>query len=683
MFQSITQSLLLRVGLIMAALTLLAVSSMMSSVFIGRTIQGEATAVNIAGSLRMHSYRIATQLLTADELEERTHWQKMQGYLQAFERRLYSPQLSNILPQQPDHEVRQTYEHVKKQWEKEIRPVLDAYINGIIPSDTKPTLAPQNWGMISDESVASLRAHYLSSVSRFVDHIDQFVKALSSDAEAKIQRLRSWQLGALLLTIVIVLFALFFSNRWVVLPLRTLLTSAGAAGRGDFSHRTTYTGKDELGRLGNAFNDMSERLDKLYADLEERVHIKTRNLERSNRSLDVLYKTVKRLSGTPFPHITYQELLEEITALVGTGPAVICLTGDKEDKAHQLASTRACNDAMENCKTSDCGKCLGKGEIHFFDQPKRQQPPRQIMSLPITDARNHHGVLMVEALGDKGFADWQKPVLQAVASHIGIAITMSGRHAEQNRLALLTERSAMARELHDSLAQSLSYAKIQVARLDHVLGREEDKSEARDINNELRDGLNRAYRELRELLTTFRLTMDDQDLNATIRATLTEFGQRGPVDIEFIGDSPNGLLTPNEDIHILQIIREALSNIVRHSRATSATVTLHFDDKRLITLEIADNGNGIDLNQMDRQHQHYGLTIMQDRALSLGGKLTIDSKAGEGTKLSLTFMPLSERQNRRPQNKQQATPRQQEKNRPSGVQRANQSFKETSSVVPL
>ncbi|MCF6199403.1 MAG: type IV pili methyl-accepting chemotaxis transducer N-terminal domain-containing protein [Hyphomicrobiaceae bacterium] len=641
MFQSITQSLLLRVGLIMAALTLLAVSSMVTSVFIGRTIQGEATAVNIAGSLRMHSYRIATQLLTADELEKRTHWQKMQGLLQAFERQLFSTELSSILPPQSDHEVRQTYERVKKQWEKEIRPVLDAYINGIIPSDTKPTLAPQNWGMISDESVAGLRAHYLSSVSRFVDHIDQFVKALSSDAEAKIQRLRRWQLGALLLTIAIVVFALFFSNRWVVLPLRTLLTSAGAAGHGDFSHRTSYTGKDELGRLGSAFNDMSERLDKLYADLEERVHIKTQNLERSNRSLDVLYKTVKRLSGTPFPHITYQELLEEITGLVGTGPAVICLTGDRHDKAHQLASTRPCHDPMTNCKTSDCGQCLGKGEIHFFDQPKKHERPRPIMSLPIKDARNHHGVLLVEALDDKGFADWQKPILQAVASHIGIAITMSGRHAEQNRLALLTERGAMARELHDSLAQSLSYAKIQVARLNHVLADSGDNSEARAINNELRDGLNRAYRELRELLTTFRLTMDDQDLNATIRATLTEFGQRGPVEIKFIGDSPNGLLNPNEEIHILQIIREALSNIVRHSGASSAKVALRFDEARLITLEIEDNGNGLDQGEMDLQHQHYGLTIMRERAQGLGGELIVDSKAGKGTRLSLSFMPLS------------------------------------------
>ena len=267
------------------------------------------------------------------------------------------------------------------------------------------------------------------------------------------------------------------------------------------------------------------------------------------------------------------------------------------------------------------------------------------MSLPIEDARNHHGMLMVEALDENGFANWQKRVLEAVASHIGIAITMSGLHAEQNRIALLTERGAIARELHDSLAQSLSYAKIQVSRLDKLLSQDDSKSDAKTVNTELRDGLNRAYRELRELLTTFRLTMEDQDLVATIRATITEFGQRGRVEIDFIGDCPNGLLAPNEEIHLLQIIREALSNIVRHSLATNADITLRLSETRHITLEIQDNGTGMKPDQVDLQHQHYGLAIMRERALSLGGKLTIDSKPDEGTRISLSFMPIAEREN--------------------------------------
>jgi two-component system nitrate/nitrite sensor histidine kinase NarX len=383
--------------------------------------------------------------------------------------------------------------------------------------------------------------------------------------------LRAFQWGALFLTLAIVSFALWFAKRRVVMPLRQLLISAGAAGRGDFSRRTPFTGGDELGRLGIAFNDMSATLSKLYADLEERVRVKTLDLEQSNRSLDVLYKTVKRLSGTPFPHVIYRELLEEITALAGTGPAAICLTGVIETKAHQLATTRARARGFDACQTSDCSTCLGQGETHFFARRGADGSLQKVMSLPIRDLRHHHGVLLVEARAGKGFADWQVRVLEAVASHIAIAITMSSLHAEQSRVALLTERSAIARELHDSLAQSLSYAKIQVSRLDKVLADTSEsgsaqKKQAQEISDELRDGLNRAYRELRELLTTFRLTMEDHDLNRSIADTVEEFNQRGAVIISFASHCPNGLLAPNEEIHVLQIIRVALANIINHSK---------------------------------------------------------------------------------------------------------------------
>ena len=642
MLKRINHSLLWRLGLIMAALTLLALFSMVSSVLIGRTIEGEATAVNIAGSLRMQSYRIATNLLTADELDEKTHWQKMQGLVQTFERRLLGPELSVVLGKESGSEVRQRFAQVKKQWQDEIRPVLDAYISGIIPVRSRPSLAPHGWGMISDASVVSLRERYLSRVARFVENIDRFVKALSSDAESKIHRLQSWQRLALLVTLAIVLFALFFTKRHVVWPLKRLLTCARAAGLGDFTQRTDFTGADELGRLGLAFNDMSERLSKLYGELEERVRVKTAHLERSNRSLDVLYKTVRRLSSTPFPHVTYQGLLEEVTELAGTGPAVICLKGDVEDKAHQLASTRPCHQPSETCKSGDCGKCLGRGELHFFDQMVADGKPRQTMSLPIRDAHNHHGVLLVEARDSSGFEDWQQKVLQAVASHIGLAISMSGLHSEQNRYALLSERSAIARELHDSLAQSLSYAKIQVSRLQMELGEGTQNAQARRINGELRDGLNRAYRELRELLTTFRLTMEDEDLNRTIETTVREFAERGQISMDFVGDCPNGLLTPNEEIHILQIIREALSNIVRHSSAKRARVILLLREDGTVSLSIEDNGKGIDQAEMNREHQHYGLLIMRERAENLGGTLQIgQGPGGRGTSLFLIIRPAT------------------------------------------
>jgi two-component system, NarL family, nitrate/nitrite sensor histidine kinase NarX len=643
MHRLIAHSLLLRVGLVMTVLTLLSTSSMMTSVFIGRTIQGGATAVNVAGSLRMQSYRIATQLLTADEFDERLHWQRMQGLTQTFEGRLYGSSLTAVLPDAPDHEVRHAYENVRRQWEQRIRPILDAYVSGIIPpNEAKPALAPRTWGMISDTSVASLRTRYLSSVATFVDHIDQFVKVLERNTEAKISWLRFYEWIALFVTVGIVLIALVFVNRKVVTPMRHLLSAAEATGNGDFSVRTPHTGSDELGRLGSAFNEMAEALSKQYQSLEERVRIKTKDLERSNRSLEVLYTTVNRLSASPSPHNAYQELLEEITALVGTGPAAICLNGSAKAKAHLLASTGAAEGSLTTCNSALCHQCLGEGQTHYIDRFADCHKNGVAISIPIKDAQQHHGILLVAALDENGFAGWQKRVLGAVASHIGIAITMSGLHAERNRLALFEERNAIARELHDSLAQSLSYAKIQISRLDSVLGKGNENSEAQLVSQELRDGLNRAYRELRELLTTFRLTMDDHNLSRSIRHTVEEFNQRGEVEIAFAGDYPNGLLEPNEEVNILQIVREALSNILQHSHASRASISLRRNRTGKIELKIEDDGIGMDIGRPDAQRHHYGLIIMRERARSLGGELAIASE-GKGMCVALSFIPAVQR----------------------------------------
>jgi nitrate/nitrite-specific signal transduction histidine kinase len=107
---------------------------------------------------------------------------------------------------------------------------------------------------------------------------------------------------------------------------------------------------------------------------------------------------------------------------------------------------------------------------------------------------------------------WEIRLLETVARHIGTAINLSHCATRDRRLALLEERATIARELHDSLAQSLSYLKIQVSRLDAALRRPNGAAVARPIIEGLREGLSGAYRQLREILTTFRLTAREREI---------------------------------------------------------------------------------------------------------------------------------------------------------------------------
>ena len=206
----------------------------------------------------------------------------------------------------------------------------------------------------------------------------------------------------------------------------------------------------------------------------------------------------------------------------------------------------------------------------------------------------------------------------------------------QRRHDLYDERAAISRELHDSLAQSLTYLKIQATRLQMALTEAENSQKAGEVLDELKKNLNSAYRQLRELMTTFRLTMHGKSFKMAVRDSIDEFNKYNNIAFNLNDNCPPDLLSVDEEMQILQIIRESLYNIVRHSQAQHASVSLVFNEPELV-IQIQDDGVGFDLKA---EHQrHHGLIIMQERAFSLNGQLKLSGAPGEGTLISITFEP--------------------------------------------
>ncbi len=234
----------------------------------------------------------------------------------------------------------------------------------------------------------------------------------------------------------------------------------------------------------------------------------------------------------------------------------------------------------------------------------------------------------------------QARVVEVLAQGFADVFSAS-RHAQLNRrLALQEERATISRELHDSLAQSLTYLKIQASRIESILKHEhsadqQDSTEVELVVQELRQNLNVAYRQLRELMTTFRLTMNGENLNQAIEETITEFAKRTSIVFELDNRLGNDDLTTDEEMQILHIVREALSNIVRHSHAQRARVALRYNSNGSIEISIEDDGVGID--ETLRRAQHHGLVIMQERSQKLGGEFNVDELDGGGTKLTISF----------------------------------------------
>jgi two-component system nitrate/nitrite sensor histidine kinase NarX len=239
-----------------------------------------------------------------------------------------------------------------------------------------------------------------------------------------------------------------------------------------------HVGEDELGQLGRAFNLMAEDLSKLYQDLEARVSQKTAELTRSNQSLELLYHSIARLHGAPPGKTVYLALLRDIEQLLDLGHGIICLGEHGGATGQAVASTMQPEDGNSGanpCAKEECLWCHGSDQTRFSiasDFHRR-------LTLPLADAEQQYGVLILDIPEGRQLEAWQVQLLEALSRHIGVAIGAERRIEQSRRVGLLEERAVIARELHDSLAQSLAYMKIQVSRLQSLLKRPEKQPRSR------------------------------------------------------------------------------------------------------------------------------------------------------------------------------------------------------------
>lgn len=243
------------------------------------------------------------------------------------------------------------------------------------------------------------------------------------------------------------------------------------------------------------------------------------------------------------------------------------------------------------------------------------------------------GIFLVEMPVSRLLDAAEITLLETLTGLLAISYRYQNYDAEGRRLAILEERAAIARELHDSLAQSLSFMKIQVSRLQST----DDQQKQTAVIKELREGLDNAYRELRELLSTFRAHMDLRGLGYAIQATIDEFIQRSSLQIKLDNRLVNCRLTVNEEFHVLHVLREALSNIVRHAGADNVSILLTLRDNGEIELTLDDDGVGFSAGEST--YDHHGQTIMKERAQNLGGRIEVMSRRWGGTRVQLLFKP--------------------------------------------
>ncbi len=581
-------SLVFRTGITLAAIVLLALMSLIISIVLANRLESDAEVIGIAGSLRMQAYHIG---LLIDE-----HDSIATNAVATFEQQINSTVLQQAVDHSENEKLMAAFAAVQSHWLENMRPLLQS----------KPIA----------------RSAYLNRVNEFVTVTDQFVNILKHSRKERIMALRVTQSFIIFLTLVLVLSAMYGLRADVISPLYALVSAARAAGRGDFSQRVQHTAEDELGVLGTAFNKMADNIARSYSELEDRVRQKTAELQRSNDALDMLYRMSRLLADSGNIQTCLPSVLEMLASTLDVRSSFFSMAGKGGDFRIVIPEGEFSSSAIPP-------------DMPIPGIPDDGQKIPHVLVFPVETHSTLFGQINIESKSSE-LDPFSMQIMRSVAEILATALSLTVTEQSQRRILLMEERAVIARELHDSLAQSLSYQKIQVSRLDSLLARGASTAEIKNILDDLRDGLNNAYRQLRELLTTFRLRIDAKGLDAALSITVDEFRERG-LDVNLDYRLQHCPLVASEEIHILHAVREALSNVSRHANAAHASVTLKQLADGHVEIVIADDGIGMPVNP-DKQ-QHHGLAIIRERAVTLGGTAEWTAAQPHGTHVTLNFRP--------------------------------------------
>ncbi|MEZ2681778.1 MULTISPECIES: nitrate/nitrite two-component system sensor histidine kinase NarX [Providencia] len=547
------------------------------------SVQGNAHAINKSGSLRMQSYR----LLSLVPLNTQN-----QRYLDALESDLISPELTQVVKIES---LTPQFDELYNYWLHILRPSL---MEANTPND----------------------ARY--EVISFVSKLDELVHNIDEKTERKIAYVAMTQLIFISLVFLLLMGTIWHLRRKIYYPWVKLLSMVNAIGRKDFSQRYPKNNRqDELNALGETLNQMSDELALSYHQLEERVAEKTADLITKNKVLSYLYQSNQILHSSDPLYLRLQKVLielENITIL-------------------KNLSLRLYEESNEAYFHEICCHSTGLSE-EKTTKLKQQISIDKPLSLQwdLSDNMHRYGVIIGEIEDNQILSDEQNNLVSVLAKQISGMLAMEHQIEQQQQLLIMDERSAIARELHDSIAQSLSCLKMQISYLQ--LQPEPLPEKPQQLLTEMRSEINTAYSQLRELLTTFRLKLMEPGLLPSLESTISEFSERMGYTVTLNYDLPAKSISPHQSIHIIQIVREALTNILKHANATSAEVSLNQYDG-IVTITIIDDGAGITSNT-DKLN-HYGLIIMRERALSLNGNCCITPRPQGGTEVKVTF-PLSD-----------------------------------------
>ncbi len=614
-----TWSLSAKLGTIGSVLLLVALLSIGLTLHVTWQLEGGAAAVNEAGRMRMQTWRLAQTLASSDHAQVAQQVQLFDDGVQLL--RSGDPSRPLFVPR--DDRSQRSFADVQSAW----------------------LVLRQAWLLEPGPSPgqAAVQAQAL------VAQVDEFVSAIELQLASLTAVLNLVQFAMVALAIASAVALLYSAYLFVFNPLAQLQQGLALVGQGDLAARVTVSAGDEFGALGQGFNEMAQTLQGLYQNLETKVAEKTLHLDQQHKRLAELYQAAAfaTQAGT-LPELA-QGFARQLRLVAGADASAVRWADESNQRYLMLASdclAQAIVDEEQCLPTAACfcGQPQAQAQTRVIPIQAQAEPGasahcqkagyQTLISLPL---RLHERLVgevdlffrSVTILGDE-----DRALLETLASHLSGAIEGLRAQALRREAAVAEERSLLARELHDSIAQSLVFLKIQAGLLRTAV-QQDDRAALQRTMVELDEGVRESLADVRELLMHFRTRTNAEDVAHALQTTLQKFEHQTGLStwLQIEGD---GLpLAPDVQVQVLHVVQEALSNVRKHAGAQQVWVEVQQSPQWRV--EVRDDGCGFADPPGAHDQTHVGLKIMQERAAKIGATVHIDSVPGSGTCVVLTL----------------------------------------------
>lgn len=570
-------------------LTILWVGSALLSVILTLVLswrlQNAATVIEDAGNLRTQVYRLAYMV------GERAPKAQINNQIREFEQNLNRISQSNAIHPLMPSETPPAYDLIQtaliEDWKANIQPVLRRYER---PDQIK--------------------------LYRFAANIELFLQAMEHANEKNTLWLRRFQMIMMGMIFAAAGLMIIWHYAWIIRPLETLRDGVKTISQGRFGVQIDTDQISEFAQVNKGFNQMSSRLKTLYTDLEGQVARQTQDLARQNRDLTLLYQTTRDLHQTFTPQQAAEEFLKRTLPAVSAEAGSIRLWDNERKRTDIVASIGLSDDSDEPDTAPD--KTALKHAV-----------------FPISYQEEELGVLNLYFSDDLKPDNNDNELLRTLSGQLGVSIVNSRLEQERRLLAVLQERNLIAQGLHDSIAQALTFLNLQVQMLESAFYSNQ-KEQAEENIRFIKDGVQECYEDVRELLLNFRTKISNKDFPEAVSALLTRFERQTKINVSTEWRDEGAALNNDEQLQIIFILQESLSNIRKHALARNVTVSI--DNRQDFTLIIRDDGVGFDPAHLDTlSGEHVGMGIMRERAQRIHAELEVSSKPDEGTTVTLTL----------------------------------------------